>query len=170
MSKNMYCGIGPVPKGKVRATPEYCVQTNQVRYYGLELIDKDLLKTAKGRTSSLIKEQIKLKKIADTAKFLIKEVKDLKVILDDQDAKPSQQKRAQKKMDNLLTQRDKLVKQLKLQKIVVEAIEEDAKRKKKSSKSSKSSKSRSKSSKSGSKSSKSKLKSSKTKSKSSKAK
>src|SRR5258705_207523 len=47
MGENMYCGIGKIPKGKVRGTPEYCVQTNQIRYYGLEEIDEKLLKQAK---------------------------------------------------------------------------------------------------------------------------
>jgi len=64
----MYCGIGKIPRGKTRGTPEYCVQSNQIRYYGLEKIDKNLLKRAKGLTSDLIKEQLKLKKIEDEAK------------------------------------------------------------------------------------------------------
>ena len=61
----MYCGIGPIPKDKTRGTPEYCVRTNQVRYYGLMQIDKKLLNQAKGKTTDLIKEQLKLKKIED---------------------------------------------------------------------------------------------------------
>ncbi|XWV24718.1 hypothetical protein QJ856_gp1065 [Tupanvirus deep ocean] len=131
MGENMYCGIGPIPKGKVRGTPEYCVQTNQIRYYGLEPIDEDLLKQAKGKTSNLQKEQLKLKKIQDDAKLLIKEVKNLKVILDDENIKPGQQKRAQKRMDDLLVKRDKLVKKLNQQTKVVEIIEENEKKRSK---------------------------------------
>jgi len=125
MGENMYCGIGPIPRGKIRGTPEYCIQTNQVRYYGLELIDKKLLKSAKGKSSDIVKEQLKLKKIEDDAKFLIKEVRNIKVITEDRDAKPSQQKRAQKKLDELLVRRDKLVKKLKTQKEVVETLEKE---------------------------------------------
>ena len=132
----MYCGAGPVPKGKIRGTPEYCVQTNQIRYYGLVAIDKDLLKTAKGQSSDLIKEQLKLKKIEDDAKVLIKEVKNLKIILDSERSSTSEVKRAKKKMEALLEKRDKLVKRLKVQKKVVDAIVQDEKEKEKSNKSS----------------------------------
>ena len=135
MGDNMYCGIGPVPKGKVRGTPEYCIQTNQIRYYGLVAIDPSLLKKAKGSTSSLIKEQLKLKKLTDDAKILIKDVKNIKVILDDDRTRPAQQKKAQKRMDELLAKRDRLTKRLKAQQAAVEALEqEEASEKKKSSK------------------------------------
>ena len=131
----MYCGIGPIPKDKTRGTPEYCVRTNQVRYYGLMQIDKKLLNQAKGKTTDLIKEQLKLKKIEDNAKILIKDVKNLKLVLENEAIKPSQQKKAQKKMDELLIKRDKLVKQLKLQKKIVEMLEKEEKKLKKISKS-----------------------------------
>jgi len=121
----MYCGIGRIPKGKIRGTPEYCVQTNQIRYYGLKKIDESLLKKAKGTATNLIKEQLKLKKIEDEAKILIKEVKNLKVLLEQKNIKPTQLKQAQKRMDALLIKRDNLVKRLKSQKKVVDALEED---------------------------------------------
>lgn len=126
----MYCGINVVPPGKTLGTPEYCVQTNQVRYYGLELIDEDLLNQAKGTSSNLIKEQLKLKKIEDDAKILINEVKNIKIILE-KNTKPIQQKKAQKRMDELLISRDKLIKKLKSQKQIVEAIEDAQKRREK---------------------------------------
>lgn len=132
---NYYCGMGPVPKGKVRAPPEYCLQNNQVRYYGIVAIDPELLKQHNTKTTDLIKEQLKLKKIGDEAKILIKEVKNLKLILDDTEAKESQRKKAQKRMDELLAKRDKLVKRLKTQKAVVEQAEaEEAQRAKKKKK------------------------------------
>lgn len=124
-NNNMYCGIGPVPKGKIRGTPEYCIQTNQVRYYGLKKIDKNLLKTSKGSTTDLTKEKLKLRKIQDEAKILINEVKKLRIILDNDKAKASQQKAAQKKMDELLVKRDSLTKKLKLQKKIIDSLEED---------------------------------------------
>lgn len=147
MEENMYCGIGNIPKGKTRGTPEYCVRANQVRYYGLEKIDKKILKEAKGKTTDLIKEQLKFKKIEDDAKSLIKDVKNIKIILEDESAKPTQLKNAQKKMDELLIKRDKLIKKLKDQKKVVENLE---KQEKKSAKPTKSKYTKSKSTKSSS--------------------
>lgn len=45
MSKS-YCGCGPVPKGRKRGTKEECVESNQVRYYGLVKVEpKDLIKS-----------------------------------------------------------------------------------------------------------------------------
>ena len=150
---NMYCGAGGVPKGKIRGTPEYCIQTNQVRYYGLELIDEDLLKRAKGTTTNLDKELLKLRRMEDDAKVLIKKVNIVKIILEDDRSRPSQLKRAQKKMDALLLRRDKLVKKLKAQKAVVATVEADEKRRAKTK--AKTKKSGSKTKKSGSKTKKS---------------
>lgn len=163
---NYYCGIGPVPKGKVRAPVEYCIQNNQVRYYGLVAIDPELLKTAKGKTSSLIKEQLKLKKIEIDAKMLIKEVKNLKVITDDDRMTESKQRKAKKRIKELLSKRDKIVKRLKDQQRLVESLERDEEEKERlSSESSKKSKSpRPKLKKSGSKTSKPKSSGSKKKS------
>lgn len=127
----MYCGIGKIPKGRIRGTAEYCIQTNQVRYYGLEAIDEDLLKQAKGNISDLTKEKLKVKKIEDDAKLLIKEVKNIKIILESDDSKPSQKKNAQKKMDELLEKRDALVKKLKAQSLIVKELEKDIERRKK---------------------------------------
>lgn len=125
-SENYYCGMGPVPKGKIRAPPEYCLKNNQVRYYGIVAIDPELLKTVSKKGTNLVKEQLKLKKIEDDAKILLKEVKNIKIVLEDADAKPSRTKKAQKRMDELVAKRDKLVKRLETQKLVVEAAEADA--------------------------------------------
>ena len=63
----MYCGIGNVPKGKVRGTAEHCMGANQVRYYGIEKIDKKLLNQRKDGIQSVAKERYKLSNlIADT--------------------------------------------------------------------------------------------------------
>lgn len=124
----MYCGRGPVPRGKVRGTAEYCLRNNQVRYYGLVAIDKKLLDMYQGKATSLIKEQLKLKKIENEAKILIKEVKNIKVILDNEELKQSRRKQVQKKLDNLLLKRDKLVKKLRDQRQVIHTIEKEEKR------------------------------------------
>jgi len=93
----MYCGAGSVPRGMVRATPEYCVQRNQIRYYGIVAIDPSILKTAKGKTSDLNKEKLKLLKLRDLAKILLNEGNKIKITLNDDTARPSKIKQAQKK-------------------------------------------------------------------------
>jgi hypothetical protein len=137
MKENMYCGIGPVPKGRTRGTPEYCVQTNQVRYYGLVAIDEDLLRQAKGNITDLTKEKLKIKKLEDDAKLLIKDVKNIKIIIESDDSTPSQRKNAQKKMDDLLEKRDKLIKKLKEQSLLVKELEKDIERREKARESNK---------------------------------
>jgi hypothetical protein len=48
-----YCGIGKLPKGMEYGTPEYCLTSNQVRYYGEYAIDKKLLeKKSKSKKKS----------------------------------------------------------------------------------------------------------------------
>ena len=130
----MFCGLGTVPKGKVRAPPEYCLQKKQVRYYGKVAIDSELLEQYSKKETSLFKEQMKLKKIEDQAKKLIREVKRLKITLTDDEATNSQIKQAQKRMDAILKQRDKLIKRLKEQKDMVTNLEKEEKKKKKNKK------------------------------------
>ncbi|ANB50765.1 hypothetical protein [Powai lake megavirus] len=168
MSEDMYCGIGKIPKGKIRGTPEYCIEANQVRYYGLKKIDSNLLSMSKGRKTDLVKQQLKLKRIEDDAKILIKEVKNIKLIINDDLARESSRKKARKRMDELLIKRDNLVKRLKKQREFVKQIEKEEKDAEKQI--NKSSGSKSKSSGSKSKSSGSKSKSSGSKSKSSRSK
>lgn len=125
MSEDMYCGIGKIPKGKIRGTPEYCIEANQVRYYGLKKIDSNLLSMSKSKKTDLIKQQLKLKRIEDDAKILIKEVKNIKLIINDDLARESSKKKAKKRMDELLVKRDNLVKRLKKQREFVKQIEKE---------------------------------------------
>lgn len=127
----MYCGVNQIPKGKIRGTPEYCVQTNQVRYYGIVAIDPKLLKTAKGKTTDLIDEKLKLAKIQSDVKLLLKEYKRLKIILENKNASKSEIKKANKQLDKLLEKRDKLVVKLKKQGKIVEQLEKAQKKEEK---------------------------------------
>lgn len=164
MAHNIYCGIGKIPKGKIRGTPEACIRANQVRYYGLVTIDESLLETAKGSTTNLIKEQLKLKSFEDMAKILVNDIKKVKITLDDKRSTRSEIKKAQKKMDGFMVKRDLLVKKLKDQKAVVLAAEAEQRESRKraeqqAKKESKEAKSKTKSkTKSGSKSTKKKSK------------
>ncbi|QGR54104.1 hypothetical protein [Moumouvirus maliensis] len=164
MSDEMYCGIGKIPKNKIRGTAEYCLEANQVRYYGLKKIDPDLLSMTTSKKSNLVKEQLKLKRLQDDAKILIKEVKNVDLVLNDDMARESNVKRARKRKDELLVKRDKLVTKIKAQREVVRKLEKRESDQQNKSSGSKSSGSRSSSSKSsGSKSSSSKSSGSKSK-------
>lgn len=129
---NKYCGILKVPKGKVRGTPKQCLALNQIRYYGLEPIDKILLQRKKRPTRAspnLIKEQLKQKKIEGRGKALIEEAKQLRIILDNKDeVTPTQYKNAEKKMKALLIRRDKIKAQLTVQNKKVAQLKKAAKK------------------------------------------
>jgi len=127
----MYCGVKDVPKGMVRASPEYCVQHNQIRYYGLVAIKPKLLKTAKGTTSDLNKEKLKMLKLRDLMRIKINEMKTLKITIDDDNAKPAKIRQAEKKYATALKRGQNLVKQFEAQKKIVMAMEEEEKEAKK---------------------------------------
>ena len=124
-----FCGAGPPPRGKVRAPLEYCLKNNQIRYYGIVAIDPALLiKTPKGM--DLNRQKIKLRDIQADAKMLINQAKKLKIIIDDPRSTQSELKRARKKMDGFMKQRDELIKKLKKQEKVIQDLEESEERKK----------------------------------------
>lgn len=108
-------------QNRIRGTPEYCVQTRQVRYYGIEPIDEELLNI--GGKVNLIKEQLKLRKVEDDARIMINEIKKLKLIIDSKDATKTEKKRAQKKLDQIFIKRDTMVKKIKAQRIFVHKLE-----------------------------------------------
>jgi len=133
-SKKYYCGIGEVPRGKIRAPVEYCIQHNQVRYYGLVAIDPKLLVSAKGKTTDLNKEKIKLHKINADIKILLKDFSMIKIILSDPDAKPSKIKKAEAKKAAMLKRRDVLRKKFIEQNDVIKNLEKEEARAKKAKK------------------------------------
>lgn len=60
-TEKIYCGVGDVPGDKIRGTAKQCLQANQVRYYGIKKIDKDLIKNKDLLNPE--KELIKLKQL-----------------------------------------------------------------------------------------------------------
>lgn len=105
----MYCGTGPVPKGKVRATPEYCVQNKQVRYYGIVALSKELAEKAagKGKAVNLAKEQEKQGKLLIKVNGLRRRELNLKVIIDNPDEREKKRKAAEKELAKVLEQKQK---------------------------------------------------------------
>ncbi|CDI70062.1 hypothetical protein [Zamilon virus] len=122
----MYCGIGKIPKGKKAGTPEQCLKANQVRMYGRYSVDPKLLENAGKKKLDLTKEILKYKKLQDDAKILIKQYKNLKLIVDDDTMKKSLIKASQVKLKALLVKKDKLVKKMLAQKKIVTKLENEA--------------------------------------------
>lgn len=57
---DVYCGIGKIPKNSRRGTPKECLNSNQVRYYGIEKIDQnEFKKSASGKKIKKLKENVK---------------------------------------------------------------------------------------------------------------
>jgi|ERR1700677_4432081 len=114
----MYCGVSSVPPGKRRGTPEYCLKTKQIRYYGRKAVDKKILGPKK-KVSTVQDEMVKLHALVSRAKILVRNAKHLNIIISH--AKSTQQEinKAEKKMIMLRKQRDKLRKALEQQEKIV---------------------------------------------------
>ncbi|ACF16996.1 V12 [Sputnik virophage] len=128
---NMYCGIGKVPKGKERGTPEHCFQSNQIRYYGIKKIDKSLLEKPKKKRLSLIKEQTKLNNLLEKGKRMVKEANKLKSIINDPESSKTEIRNAKKKLEKIVAKKNKFVLELKQQRQVVDELLEEEREKEK---------------------------------------
>lgn len=123
MAEKIYCGVGRVPKNNRLGTAEECALKRQIRYYGLQKVN--LNDIAKGKTRlDKQKEQLKLKKLEDDARYLIKQVNNVKVIIDSDKATARQKKAANKKLDGYYLKRDKLLKDIKKQSKIIKDMEE----------------------------------------------
>lgn len=118
-----YCGSLRIPKGKQRGTPEECLLKKQIRYYGIEKIDPKILENRKKRKPKTeIEELLLLNRLTTEAKVLLSKIKNAKVVLELVDNTPSEKKRIQKQLDSFLKKRDKLVKELKEQRKIVDSL------------------------------------------------
>lgn len=129
MTTKRYCGIGSVPKGSKRGSAKYCIDINQVRYYGIEQISPSLILKVKKQSKKIdpLTEKIKLKSLQTDAKVLLNEVANLKLLLDLEKISATEKKAARKKLDTLLGKKEGLIKSLTNQKKIVEQIERDEK-------------------------------------------
>lgn len=128
--KGYYCGVKNPPKGKERGSVEYCVNHNQVRYWGLKAVkEKDLVKTA--ITPNIDKERIKLQKIGLDIDDLLKAYQKVMRVIDDPKSTRVQLKSAQKKRETMLKRRDVLRKKYNTQRnYVIRLAKEEEKEKK----------------------------------------
>jgi hypothetical protein len=124
-NKGVYCGVKRISKNKRLGTPDECAELNQVRHYGLEKIDKNLVNISGKKPRSLIKEQLKEKKLEMDGRVLLKEANTLKIIIEDDRISEKTKKKSRKRLDELKNMSTKLVKKLKEQKKVINEIKQD---------------------------------------------
>jgi len=125
---NYYCGAGELPRGKIRAPVDYCIERNQVRYYGLIAIDPALIERTKRGVGSLNKEKVKLQGLISDAKLLVAEFKGVKLSLEHKDLSESARKKLLKKKEELLVRRDKLKKKQTDQREIIARLEREEKK------------------------------------------
>ena len=117
MSK-IYYGIGSTPKNMIRATAEQAIEHKQARYWGIKKIDPELLKKKPTKTNSLIKEQLKYRKLQDDAKILLNNIKKTNILLQ-QDLSQTKLKKYQKTKDSLMKKKVNLLKKIQAQGLIV---------------------------------------------------
>ena len=135
MCADKYCGIGKVPAGKKRGSAKYCLEKNQVRYYGLEQIDQKLIdkKNAEAKKLDLTKEQLKLHKIKYKAQGIIRRHGIQKVIANSIHSSYTDKEReaARKKMREYEAMKPIIKAQFDKQKAVIAKIKDEMARKEK---------------------------------------
>jgi len=120
----IYCGVGDVPKGMRRGTPEECINKNQIRYYGLVAIDPSLIEATKKKLDydkEMVKFQIMKIQIDGFRKKALK----LMRILDSDKTKEKDKKVAQKEIDKMKKQKDVLLKRFEDQERLVAELKKD---------------------------------------------
>lgn len=108
MAKNIYCGAKTVPKNKQIGNMKECAEKNQVRLYGLNRIDPNLLtksKTKKMTQASF--DKIKIKTIGMRAR-----VKNLEKQLDDKKLSIENRKKLEDELNKTRVEYEKLNEQL----------------------------------------------------------
>lgn len=120
-----YCGIGKIPKGKIRGTAEQCLTAKQVRHWGVDKIPEDLLASlTKTKEPDIIEAGLKLKKIEEKGVALINQVKKLKLSMElNKEEGKKESITDAKKMQQLLKTKERIVKQLRAQKDVMARYE-----------------------------------------------
>jgi len=138
MSK--YCGIGKVPKNNERGSDEYCLQHNQVRYWGLKKIDPKIIKkveiiknkdkiVGEIRTGTVViraltkKGEAILKDIEryESKKYLKKRLE----IFETEKEKEKETKRIKKRLDEIKQNGKEVSKKIKAQLEIIKALKKE---------------------------------------------
>lgn len=123
MSDAKYCGMGDVPKGKKRGTAEYCLNKNQVRYYGIKKIDKDLLGKKEVSKIDINKERLLLKRYRNIALAMVNDFKKQKLIANNDNFTAAERRKADKKMDVIIERKNEMMKKINSQKARILRLE-----------------------------------------------
>src|SRR5579875_3188359 len=76
--KNIYCGIGKIPKGYSLGSMKECASKKQIRYYGIKKIDPNLISEIKNQDTKIMdrgKLFIQISKINGKIKNLKNKIK-----------------------------------------------------------------------------------------------
>src|ERR1700747_505611 len=118
----LYCGAKDVPRGKKLADAEYCVKTNQIRYYGIVKVDPKLLEQKKkGQLKTLEDEEMKLHNMKIELNAFIKKAEKLVKIKNNEKSKKSEKTKAIKEIEKMKIKRPKILKDIEIQGKIVEA-------------------------------------------------
>lgn len=127
MTEKIYCGTKNLRGSQIRGSAEYCADHNQIRYYGIEAIDPQIINSSSrsvNRTKEkLVNAQLKMGAIRTESQALIKEVKTLRFLLEKDTVSDAKKRSLQKKIDNLLRKRDQLVAHLQKQTAIIENLQ-----------------------------------------------
>jgi len=110
-NKDLFCGVGPLPKGKRLGDAVYCSKTGQVQHFGVSKIP-ELLATYKKTKDSITKTESMLRELIRSSQSLRKNYAELRADLEDEDNERRRNKikadirRAVKKRDNLIEKMD----------------------------------------------------------------
>jgi len=131
---SQYCGFGAVPRGKTRASEEYCVSNKQIRYYGIEEIkNKELLKKVMGskKRGDMQTELMKLRKLEYQFRGYLRDVKELIVLINDEKETPAKVKRHLKRKETLIKKLKAIKEKYNIQLAVVEEMEKEGEKEEK---------------------------------------
>ena len=120
--EGMYCGIKKVPSGKARGTPRYCAETKQVRYYGVEPIDPEILKITRIGRELLQHEALRLRKMENTARALIQQFDTIKYMLERKTVADRERKKYKRMLEALGAKKKRLAERLRKQQAKVKEI------------------------------------------------
>ena len=134
VEEKQYCGVGPIKKGFVRGTPEYCLANKQVRYYGVEELSQELADQIGTKILNLFKEEQKLAKLHFDGKKIKKDFTEIERLLGFDNIKPGKKKLLEKKKAAIIKKAKKLAAKIKAQANLVEDLQKKEKKKKKKKK------------------------------------
>lgn len=121
-TEGMYCGVKKVPSGKARGTPRYCAETRQVRYYGVESIDPEILNITRIGRELLQHEALRLRKMENSARALLQQFETIKYMLARRTVAEKERKKYKKMLEALDTKKKKLADRLRKQQAKVKEI------------------------------------------------